>query len=202
MIYLIRHGETQFNREGRFQGRVDSPLTPLGLAQARAIAARLADLSSASPGDWRIETSPLGRARRTAQIIAAAMQLPEPMADQRLAEVSYGALEGLTRPEADARWPELAGAPSMFGCAPGGESFEALSARVGDWLAEAERAPESSIVSVSHAGVIRTLRGLYLGLSLDVIRALDRPQDAIYALGGGRIERIDAAPLPSIAPED
>jgi probable phosphoglycerate mutase len=202
MIYLIRHGETEFNREGRYQGRVDSPLTSLGLAQARAMAGRLAELRAASPGDWRIDTSPLGRARRTAEIVAAAMQLGPPRADERLIEVSYGALEGLTRQEADARWPELAGTPSMFGCAPGGESFETLSARVGAWLAEAERRREVRIVAVTHAGVIRTLRGLYLGLSLDAIRELDRPHGVIYALSSGRVERIEPAPLSSAGPED
>jgi broad specificity phosphatase PhoE len=199
MIYLIRHGETEFNREGRYQGGVDSALTELGLAQARAVGSRLAELAGASPGDWRIQSSPLARARRTAEIIAGAMRLASPSIDDRLVEVSYGALEGMTRPEAEARWPELAGSSSLFGRSPGGESFEALSARVGAWLAEAA-GESATVVAVSHAGVIRTLRGLYLGLTLEEIRALDRPQDVIFALADGRIERIEASLAPPPPP--
>ncbi|HUZ11629.1 MAG TPA: histidine phosphatase family protein [Caulobacteraceae bacterium] len=199
MIYLIRHGETRFNREGRYQGRVDSPLTGVGRAQARAIAQRLRVIAAVEPGEWQVQTSPLGRARRTAAAITRALDLGAPVVDERLVEVSYGRIEGLTRAQADAAWPELAGLESVFGRAPGGESFEALGARAGAWLAEAEAAPWKRFVAVSHAGVIRTLRGLYLGLTLDQIRALDRPQDALFRLQGGRIERIEAPPLPSAA---
>ncbi|MCR5878557.1 histidine phosphatase family protein [Phenylobacterium sp. J367] len=62
MIYLVRHGQTEFNREQRLQGHVDSPLTELGLRQAGAVAALLKDLTAGQPG-WRVVSSPLGRAR-------------------------------------------------------------------------------------------------------------------------------------------
>ena len=94
MIYLLRHGETVGNSEGRFQGRCESPLSKKGLAQARAMGARLAALAAADPGDWIIETSPLGRARQTAAIVAEAMGLPAPIVEPRLIEADYGALEG------------------------------------------------------------------------------------------------------------
>src|ERR1017187_10230084 len=103
MIYLIRHGQRGFSREVRFQGRVDSPLTDLGVAQAQAVGERLAAVARDDPGDWLIEASPLGRAKRTAEIIAQVMGLPAPSIEPRLIEVDYGALEGLTRAEVDAR---------------------------------------------------------------------------------------------------
>jgi probable phosphoglycerate mutase len=199
MICLVRHGQTEFNREDRIQGRVDSPLTELGLAQARAIAARLAAIAAADPGAWRIETSPLGRARRTAEIVAAAMGLPEPAVDERLIEVSYGEVDGLTRTEADALWPQLAGLDSLFGRAPGGETYDSLRTRVASWLGEAVRG-EARVVVVTHAGVSRMMRGLYLGLDEPAVRALEKPQDVIFRLDAGRAERIDCPPLPSLIP--
>ena len=107
MIYLIRHGQTEFNREDRVQGRVDSPLTDLGVAQARAMGDRLRSLKAADGRDWRVATSPLGRAMRTAQIAAETAGLPAPQVDTRLVEVDYGQIEGLTRAEVDVRWPRF-----------------------------------------------------------------------------------------------
>src|SRR6185437_12853306 len=70
MIYLVRHGETAFYRERRIQGHVDSPLTELGLRQARAVGRLLRDLIR-DPAGWRVISSPLGRAKATADIVAA-----------------------------------------------------------------------------------------------------------------------------------
>jgi probable phosphoglycerate mutase len=195
MIYLVRHGQTEFNREGRYQGRVDSPLTELGRAQARAVAARLAALAAEEGGDWIIETSPLERARRTAEIIAGAMGLPAPTVDPRLIEVSYGEIEGLTSAEIETRWPEVAALGSAFGIAPGGETMDELLERVRDWLREAEAKAGRKQVAVTHAGFGRALRGLYAGLSADEMRRLDRPQDAIFRFCDGRIDRIDCPPI-------
>ena len=197
MIYLVRHGQTEFNQQGRVQGRVDSPLTALGVAQAEAIGERLAGLAQAAPGGWRIVCSPLGRARATADIIAARTRLPGPVVEPRLIEVSYGAVEGLTMPEVHARWPQLAGIDTLFGRAPDGESFEALTARVAGWLGEVEADEAVSVVAVTHAGVTRVVRGLCLGLDEAGMRLLDKPQDVVFRLDGGREERIECPPLPS-----
>ena len=191
MIYLVRHGQTVFNQAERFQGRVDSPLTDLGVAQAKAVAARLADLVAADPGDWRIEVSPLGRARETARIIAAITGLPAPVVDPRLIEVSYGDMEGLTRPEVDVRWPHMAGVRGTFGRAPGGETLDELGARARSWLAEREASPDERLIAVAHASIGRMLRGLYVGLGIDETRLLETPQDAFHRLHGGRVDRID-----------
>lgn len=197
MIYLIRHGETEFNRDDRVQGRLDSPLTTRGVAQAEAAAARLKAIRLGSDEAWTVTSSPLGRARQTAQVVVDALGLGPPTIDERLIEVSYGDLEGLTRAEVDRGWPRFVGVNGIFGQAPGGETYEAARDRVADWLAEA-RSQAGPLIAVSHAGVIRLARGIWLGLSVEEIRALDKPQDAIFALAEGRIERIET-PLTSSA---
>ena len=199
MIYLIRHGQTVLNREGRYQGRIDSALTPLGVAQAEAIGRRLAALHDADPGDWRLEVSPLGRALETARIIGEIAGLGPAVVDERLIEADYGDFEGLTREEVDARWPEFIGLESTFGRAPGGETMEALWARCRPWLAD-HAEPGVRTVAVSHASTGRVLRGLYLGLSLEETRRLDRPQDAFHLLHEGKVTRHEAGPLPSPTP--
>ena len=193
MIYLLRHGETLGNSEGRFQGRLESPLSEKGLAQARAVGARLAALAAADPGDWVIETSPLGRARQTAAIVAEAIGLPEAHIEPRLIEADYGALEGLTRPEVDARWPHLAGVVGVFGHAPDGEGLEALDARARAWLDERIR-EERRVIAVAHASIGRAIRGAYLGRPFEDYRLYETPQDAFHRLHEGRIERIDCGP--------
>jgi broad specificity phosphatase PhoE len=199
MIYLLRHGETLGNSEGRFQGRLESPLSERGVAQARAVGARLAALAAAEPGDWTMQTSPLGRARQTAAIVAEVMGLPEPRIEPRLIEADYGALEGLTRPEVDVRWPHLAGYIGVFAHAPDGEGLAALDARAADWLAERADDPRR-IVAVAHASIGRAIRGAYVGAPFEDYRHFETPQDAFHRLHAGRIERVECAPLPSGQP--
>jgi broad specificity phosphatase PhoE len=69
ILYLVRHGKTAWNREGRIQGHLDSPLTARGIAQARRAGTRLQELLG-GPHRWVLRFSPLGRARHTAAIIA------------------------------------------------------------------------------------------------------------------------------------
>ncbi|MGH6958569.1 MAG: histidine phosphatase family protein [Caulobacteraceae bacterium] len=195
MIFLLRHGQTEFNSQDRVQGRIDSPLTALGVAQARAMGERLKAIADSEGGRWEIETSPLGRARQTAGIVAEAMGLPAPTIDARLAEVSYGDLEGLTVSEARAHAPQFATGDSIFGRAPGGETYAALAARVADWLSDHPEDAGRHLVAVSHAGTSRMARGLYLGLDEPAIRALDKPQGVVFRLHGGRIERFECAPV-------
>jgi broad specificity phosphatase PhoE len=196
MIYLIRHGQTEMNSVGRFQGRLDSPLTPLGEAQARRVGARLRSLSAELGGEWAIEASPLGRTRRTAQLIAESLGLSVRRHDARLTEVDFGSWEGLTRDEIVTLRPDLMLSKAFFLLNPEGESYESLSGRVRSWMEEADAASENRI-SVTHAGAGRMMRGLYLGLAQAEMRALDTPQDVLFRFAGGRIERIECAPLPS-----
>ena len=200
MIYLIRHGQTVLNLEGRYQGRIDSALTALGVAQAQAIGGRLAELRAADGGDWRLEASPLGRTRQMAGIVGEIAGLGDATIDERLIEAGYGEFEGLTRPQVDARWPEFTGLRGTFGRAPGGESMEQIYDRTRAWLAD-HRENGVRTVAVSHASTGRVIRGLYLGLTLEETRYLETPQDAFHLLQGGEVTRVEAGPLPSSATE-
>jgi probable phosphoglycerate mutase len=126
-LLFVRHGVTTFTIEKRFSGSGDPPLIEAGRAQARLTGARLA----ARGGIDRVVSSPLSRARETAQLIARALGLDVEI-DDDLREVDFGAWEGLTYPVVAERWPrELKlwqGDPSIS--PPDGESYEALRHRV------------------------------------------------------------------------
>ena len=191
MIYLVRHGETEFNRERRLQGHVDSALTDLGRRQAAAVGRRLQALIGPAAG-WRIVASPLGRARRTAEILAAAVGGAEIEIEPRLIEVSWGAWDGRLRSELAAACPAFAASNWAFH-APTGESHAEMLARLGDWLADLPREGERRVIAVSHGVTGRVLRGLYAGLPIETTMAHDAPQDAIFQLAEGRVRRIDCA---------
>jgi broad specificity phosphatase PhoE len=194
VIYLVRHGQTEFNRERRIQGHVDSPLTELGVRQARAVGGLLADLIR-DPRGWRIVSSPLGRAHATARLIAERLDgLPIEL-DDRLKEMSWGANDGRLRAELEVAHPETFGRTGWAFDAATGETYEDVSARVGDWLAGLPPEPERRIIAVSHGISGRVLRGLYAGLDRDAAGQQDVPQDAVYLLQHGGVGRIDCEPL-------
>jgi len=145
-IYLVRHGETDWNREHRIQGSTDIPLNQTGRDQAAVTGALLASRQ------WDgVYASPLSRAFETGAIIARELGLPEPEAVPEVAERRYGAAEGLTGDEIDARFPGTTPVP-------GRETREEVAARVIPAIvALAERHPGENIVLVSHGGVIRTI---------------------------------------------
>lgn len=146
MIILVRHGETDANRRRLALGRADPPLTARGNAQAAAVAARVGEYAPA-----RVLTSPLARARATAEAIASACGITAET-DERLVEMDYGEWDqrrfadipaaDLTRWRADASM-----AP------PGGESLDAVAARVADLCAELVQGPP--VVAVSHVSPIK-----------------------------------------------
>ena len=145
-IYLVRHGETDWNRERRIQGSTDIPLNQTGRDQAAVTGALL------SSRQWDgVYASPLSRAFETGAIIARELGLPEPEAVPEVAERRYGDAEGLTGDEIDARFPGET-------LVPGRETREEVAARVLPAIvALAERHPGENIVLVSHGGVIRTI---------------------------------------------
>jgi broad specificity phosphatase PhoE len=149
-ILLARHGETDWNREGRFQGWADPPLNETGRAQAQVLAGQLAEL----PFD-AVYSSDLRRAHETALIVAEPHGVPV-IVDRGLREIDVGSWSGLTRPEIDARFP---GAEQHDG-----ETREEHLARV---LAAVERIacahPGERILIVSHGGSLRTLRRHAIG---------------------------------------
>ncbi len=194
MFYLVRHGQTAFNAEGRFQGGLDSPLTPLGQDQAARVGRLLKGLIG-SPEDWLIQASPLGRTVHTAQIICAELGA-DFTTDARLAEVRMGEWDGLTDEEIEAASPGLRDGSSrydFFFRAPGGEGYQAFASRLGDWLAEAA-ADSRPRLAISHGVAGRVLRGLYLGLDRAEALRLETPQDAVFRLSEGRVERIAGEP--------
>jgi probable phosphoglycerate mutase len=190
MIYLVRHGETEFNRERRLQGHVDSALTARGVEQARGVGEGLKALIGDAAG-WRILTSPLGRARRTAEIIAERLGGAGIEVEPRLIELSWGDWDGRPRDELAAAYPDTFGRSNWAFHAPTGETYEAMCARLSGWLGELPPEPGRRIIAVSHGVTGRVLRGVYAGLPPDEVVTQDVPQDAVYRLAGGAIERID-----------
>lgn len=193
MIYLVRHGQTEFNLAGRFQGALDSPLTALGRIQAQTIARRLADLV---PATTPIVSSPLGRALSTAEIIRETAAPSRPVQfEARLREISIGAWDGMTDEDIELAYPGARGGLGRWDWhfhAPGGETYEGFSGRLAAWLAEAMAGP-TPLIAVSHGGCSRVLRGLAAGLSRHEFLRLDVPQDVIFRLAPGHVERIDCA---------
>jgi probable phosphoglycerate mutase len=199
MIYLCRHGQTFHNREGRLQGRTESDLTPLGVRQAKAMGALLFDLVLRDrPADWRLIASPLRRARDTAEAIAARLLLPVSF-DERLVEIDVGEWSGRLREDVQLENPHLKGDDAWGFHAPGGETYEDMMARLTAWLDEQIAEPERRLIVVSHGVAGRLLRGAYAGLSREETLRLDIPQDAVFRLSNGQIDRFDCAPTDELA---
>jgi probable phosphoglycerate mutase len=167
-ILLIRHGETLWNQQGRMQGQNDSPLTPLGLQQARQVARRLSKVAFAA-----LYSSDLGRAHQTARCIADATG-HEVIADEGLRERHFGIFEGLTNNEIKAKHPELYElfAKRLPGFAmPNGESAAQFAARC---LAALEkitaRHRDETIVVVSHGLVLDAVYRKAVGMPIEIPR--------------------------------
>lgn len=143
---LVRHGETDWNRQRRIQGSTDIPLNATGRDQARRAGRLLAGRA------WsRIVASPLSRAAETATLIAQEARLGDPEFDRTFVERHYGEAEGLTGAELDERFPEGVEVP-------GRETREAVAERVLEGLHRlAAEHPGESIIVVAHGGVIRSV---------------------------------------------
>lgn len=190
MIYLVRHGETEWNAAGRFQGAKDSPLTARGLAQADAIGRLLARLTASEP-ILRAHVSPLGRAGQTAEAIHRRRPLDRRV-EPRLAEVTLGSWDGMTDFEIEAEHPgRLDGADAFdwYFRSPDGEAAAKVVARVADWLSTVD----GPVLAISHGLTGRIVRGVYAGLDIDAMLRLDVPQDGVFVLDGGRVEFAPAA---------
>jgi broad specificity phosphatase PhoE len=159
LLYLVRHGETDWNAQGRLQGRRETPLNAVGLRQAEEAGRRLRDLVPDAAG-LDFVGSPMERARRTMAIVREALGL-DPEAgrlDDRLKEIAFGAWEGSTWKELRARDPRAVAARErdLWGFTPpgeGAESYRSLAARVGPLIDALER----PTVVVSHGGVARAI---------------------------------------------
>jgi broad specificity phosphatase PhoE len=169
-ILLARHGESDWNHAMRWQGHADRPLTDRGRAQARELADRLADTALDA-----VYSSDLQRARETAEIVADAHGL-EVTALRDLREVDVGSWSGLTRSDAEQRFPEayarwLVGGEGW----DDGETYEQLSERVIRAIASIAAAhPDERVLVVAHGGTIRTVHAAALGVDVHTYRRIQR----------------------------
>lgn len=186
-LYIARHGETEWNRLGRWQGGLDSPLTEKGRAQA-AVLGEILQANGVTPKSHRFYTSPQGRARRSAEIALAPLG-GVPRQDDRLREIDVGDWTGLTFAEMDARNPPPPHETPLerYARVPGGETFDALWSRVGDFLADMT---EPSII-FSHGITSRFLRTRALGLQMDALDLLEGGQGCWFHIKNGTHSRLD-----------
>ncbi|MDE4276825.1 histidine phosphatase family protein [Phaeobacter gallaeciensis] len=179
-LFILRHGETSWNLQGKFQGRQDSPLTEKGIAQAlrqKTLLASIYDLPS------RRFCSPQGRALHTARLaLDSETDLTQ---DNRLQEIDFGKWEGVTRDDIRSQidYPFESGLWNFR--SPQGEDFEAISGRVKSFLDDLD----SPAVIVTHGTTSIVMRGLCMGLTQDEILKLPKDQGCIYHVSNG-VEKV------------
>ncbi len=186
---FVRHGETDWNAEGRMQGQRDIPLNLKGRGQASRNGDVLRDYLEhvgVDPAGLDYVASPLSRARETMELVRAGLGLERQdyRLDDRLKELTFGGWEGFTIPEIKVMDAESAAgrkADKWGFVPPGGESYEMLSSRIAGWLVTLDRPS----VIVAHGGVMRVMRGLLLDMPTREIPALDVPQDRFFVWRNG-----------------
>jgi broad specificity phosphatase PhoE len=192
-LYLVRHGETDFNVAQRLQGRTETSLNANGRRQAGESAGVLRDLIARErhqPGDYPYVCSPLRRARETMEILRSALGL-DPNAynvDARLAEIAYGEWEGHTLPEIQARDPDVLTRRERDKWdfkPPGGESYREVAKRVAEWYATVTR----DTVVVAHGGVVRVLMANFHILPEEEATRADILHGGVYVFAGGAVTR-------------
>jgi broad specificity phosphatase PhoE len=203
IILLARHGESDWNASRRWQGHADRPLTEKGRGQARALADRLEHVELEA-----VYSSDLQRAADTASAVAQAQglevtELPE------LREVDVGSWSGLTRAEAEERFPD--GVARWREGFPGwddGETYEQMTDRVVGAVLGIARAHEGGrVLVVSHGGPIRALHAAALGLDVHTYRRM-RPVEpnarlsAVCYLGGALTELCPANEIDDLIARD
>jgi broad specificity phosphatase PhoE len=190
LVYIVRHGQTQWNAEFRLQGQSDTDLNALGRQQATKNGQRLAELIR-NPGDFDFVASPMKRTRETMERLRAALQL-DPHAyriDPRLVEVNFGEWQGFTFAELEAQDPgsTRARGPDKWNFLPpgeGAESYQMLLDRVKPWFDALDR----QTICVTHGGVIRTLFRLVEGIPEQEAASLEVPQDRLLRLRDRHLE--------------
>ena len=182
-LYVLRHGETEWNRDGRLQGHDDSPLTERGRQQAEA---QNAILTRVLPPSATARVSDSGRARATAEIALRGL-IDDPTPDPRLREAHLGVWQGLTVGEVTAGWGFLTADRDPFDWkfdAPGGESLQGFAARIADVLG----ALTGPTVIVTHGLTSRVLRCLALGRPATDLGALPGGQGVVHHVAEGQAQ--------------
>lgn len=194
LLIFIRHGQTDWNAEGRMQGQRDIPLNATGQMQARQNGQHLKvylEREQIDPAGLDFVASPLGRTRMTMELARREMGLPPSgyRIEDCLLELTFGSWEGSTLQELAGENPELVAkrkADKWDFVPPGGESYRMLTERIGDWLQTVSR---PSVV-VAHGGVFRALRGLLEGLEVHAVPTLNVPQDVVFVWRNNRFEEL------------
>ena len=190
-ILLARHGETDWNRERRFQGHADPPLNELGREQARALGEQLAEAGVAA-----VYSSDLGRALETAQIAGRALDLPaEPL--RGLREIDVGEWSGLTFAEIEVIFPEGVARHRAGGDGwAQGETHAAMQERIVGAVRDiAAEHPDESVLLVIHGGTMRALLAAAEGMEFSEYRrthgGIDNGSLVSIAVENGELTRID-----------
>lgn len=190
LIYFVRHGQTDWNVEGRLQGQADTDINETGRRQASANGLLLRELVP-NPVAFDFVASPLRRTCETMERIREAMGL-DPRAfrtDARLMELHFGDWQGFTYDELELREPGSRARRKIDKWnfqppGPAAESYEILKSRVAAWLDDVQ----APTVCVSHGGVIRALFRLVEELPQKKAAVMQVPQDRILRLEAGRLE--------------
>ncbi|MDQ1403286.1 MAG: 2,3-bisphosphoglycerate-dependent phosphoglycerate mutase [Actinomycetota bacterium] len=161
-VLLLRHGQSTWNAQGRWQGWADPPLSDAGETQAKAAAALLAGFRFD-----RVVSSDLERARRTAEIISAELDLGDVLIEEGLRERDVGEWSGKTRPEIDELWPGAMQAwrEGRLERPPGGESVAEMTARIIPTIERLSGDEDAGgmVLALTHGGVIHLVERHYQG---------------------------------------
>lgn len=199
-ILLARHGETPWNAEGRYQGREDIPLSPVGEAQAEALGARLRDLRID-----RAVASPLSRARRTAQLALGPARQDLLRIDPGLLEIDHGSWEGLLAGEIRDRDPDRLLAwresPDSVLMPDGGESLQHVFDRAWPALAHAcdGLGAEGTLLAVAHDAVNRVILCHVLGIPFSRLWTFRQAPTTLNLLEGGSLDTLEVVRLNDCA---
>lgn len=191
IIYLFRHGETELNLKGRYQGELDSALTPNGIEQVTNNA-KLLKMLIEKPEEWTFFSSPLGRAKQSTNLICDILGFDKckVIEDDRLKEVSVGKWAGLTIKEIEMSWPKLLENTNSYNWyfnSPNGESYDSVVERVSDWLQSIQN--KEKVIVMSHGLTGRIIRGVFQGLAKDQALVLEVSQNTFFKLAEKQIER-------------
>ncbi len=188
-IFVLRHGETEFNADKKLQGHCNSSLTSKGSDQARRVGTTLKQYVENRP--FRVYSSTLGRALQTSQIVCEELNYSYENLnkDPRLKEFSLGEWEQRTIPSLEQEIPNLLAQNDWYLQAPNCETYESVRERLSSWLSDV--AHDEDIVVVSHGLTGIVLRGLLLGMDYTQVWKQDLPQDAFFIIEDGRITRVN-----------
>ena len=193
VLYYVRHGETDFNSQGRLQGRRDTVLNTHGRRQAAECGVLLGDLfvrDHRRAQDFKYVSSPLKRARETMEIVRAMLGLEAHKyeVDARLIEIAYGEWEGLTLHEIETRNASVLSARERDKwdfAPPGGESYRELADRIGNWY----RPLTADTVVAAHGGGVRALMAILNIVPEEQATHAQIEQGVVYVFADGKMSR-------------